>query len=186
MEEVSSSQRIIAKEYTSDLGVTTSCRPTQTRLSLCTCTRTRGGAHPHHLLGTDEAWRAGAGRIRVSRREQVATAAAAALLAPLGGDAGHGEVADLDGLPRVGVVGHQQVRGLEIAVDDLCATTDHESRRTLCVEARCLLRRTLRECRKIMPFAASWAHLMRCASGSSSTPVVESTPGLNFTALPNF
>ena len=44
------------------------------------------------------------------------------------------------------------------------------------------VRRTLRECRKIMPFAASWAHLMRCASGSSSTPVVEG----NFTALPNF
>ena len=59
-------------------------------------------------------------------------------------------------------------------------TTGHEGRSTLYVETRCLLRRTLRECRKIMPFAASWAHLMRCASGSSSTPVVE------FTALPNF
>ena len=30
VEEVSSSQRIIAKEYTSDLGVTTSCKPIQT------------------------------------------------------------------------------------------------------------------------------------------------------------
>ena len=85
-------------------------------------THTRGGAHPHHLLGTDEAWRAGAGRIGVGRRKQAAAAAAAALLTPLGGDAGHGEVADLDGLPRVRVVGHEQVRRLEIAVDDLCAT----------------------------------------------------------------